>query len=131
MVDGKDFKLFQVNPKNGELRHVDGVPIVKYIDERLESILKEIKRGEDVMDARLCSMNEFRSAMQDQTKNYMTKEEYRLAHKPVEDAVQEFRKFMNQMEGKASNKSLTIATGMATAGLIVALASFILRVLGH
>jgi hypothetical protein len=35
------------------------------------------------------------------------------------------------MEGKASNKSLTIATGMATAGLIVALASFILRVLGH
>jgi len=56
------------------------------------SALQGAERAQDLarnaMEKRLDAMNEFRAALTDQTRNFLTKNEYSLQHKALEDIIE-------------------------------------------
>ena len=105
---------------NGNIRG-GWVPLKEYVDSRFDAICNEISKSERVLSVRLESMNEFRKAMTDQQAQFVTKEEYRLAHKPIEDAMVEFRDFSARHQGKASQNQLLFVSIISVIGMILGL----------
>ena len=105
---------------NGNIRG-GWVPLKEYVDTRFDSICNEITKGEKVLSVRLEAMNEFRQAMLDQQQKYVTREEYRLAHKPLEDTMVEFREFAATHRGKASQNQLLFVSIISVIGMILGL----------
>ena len=112
------------------MNKAEGVAIKDYIDtmfklasagvqEQFTAICKEVTTAERVLNTRLESMNEFRQAMTDQASNYVTKEEYRLAHKPLEDGIREARQFMATHQGRASQNQVLLAYALAVLSMII------------
>ena len=108
----------------------DKVPLRDYVDIRFEAVCNEFgarfiaidrerAATEKTIDARLDSMNEFRQAMLDQARTYMTKHEYQLAHQPLAEDAQEFHDFMAKHQGKASQNQVLFAYGLAFLSMLI------------
>ena len=95
------------------------VSLRDYVDVRFEAISQQRQATEKTLDARLESMNEFRQAITDQSRTFMTKEEYRLAHSPLAEDAQEFRDFMSKHQGKASQNQVLAAYALAVVSMIL------------
>lgn len=103
------------------------VSLRDYVDARFNAICKEMEKSDQVLDARLEKMNEFRNTLQDQTLKFMTKEEYRLAHKPVEDDVKELRDFMAKQRGAATQSQVYVAYALGLLSIIVGVLLHLLK----
>ena len=100
---------------------VGWVTLRDYVDARFAAIAADKCKSEKGIDDRLASMNEFRQAMMDQQKLFLTKEEYRLAHKPLEDLMVDVRNFMAVHQGKASTGQLWFVSIISVIGVILGL----------
>jgi hypothetical protein len=105
--------------KNGFLHRNDGVALKDYVDTRVDSLKELIVSSDKALCSRLEGMNEFRQAMMDQQEKFITKEEYRLAHKPIEDAMIEFREFAARHQGKASTGQLWFVSIISVIGVLL------------
>jgi hypothetical protein len=106
---------------NPTLHRADYVSLKEYVDRRIDALCLVIDKSEQVMNARMDGLNEFRSAMSDQASRFVQRDEYRVAHKALEDASQECRDFMAEHRGKASQSSVLYLGAIALAGLIISL----------
>ena len=83
----------------------DTVSLKGYFDRRLEDMDRATELSRESIDARLVAMNEFRDALKDQTKQYITRPE----HDALCSLVAELRESRAELRGMASQKSVTAA----------------------
>jgi hypothetical protein len=70
------------------------------------------------MDKRLDGMNEFRATLRDREALSVTKAEFVLALKPLQDDNRELRDWKSSMTGKADQTALTRTTVVALVGVV-------------
>jgi hypothetical protein len=93
LATDKALSVFK-SSQEGLLRERDARYEARFIaqEEALEKALSAEMRATEVsrisMDKRLDSMNEFRSAMQDQALTYLTRNEYSIQHKALEGSLE-------------------------------------------
>lgn len=115
------------DPKNPTMHRADWVTLRDYVDARFSALCAEMAKGDEVMNARLASMNEFRAALSDQSKSYITREEAAIQHKVFEDEIRESRDFRATHAGKASLGSVLIAYGLAIISMLVGIVLHFLK----
>lgn len=112
------------------MNKAEGVAIKDYIDtmfklasagvqEQFAAVCKEVQTAERVLEVRLESMNKFREAMTEQQKLFMTKAEYLLAHKPLDDGMKEARRFMDMHQGRATQNQVLVAYILAILSMLI------------
>ena len=91
-------------------------------------MLRETKSALDVsaamMEKRLESMNEFRSALKDQASTFMPRAEYDAQMKSVDTDLRVLRESKAELAGKSSQLATNIATAIAVIGLVISLVGF-------
>jgi hypothetical protein len=103
------------------------VPLKEYVDLRFDSVCCAIDKSEQLLQARMDGLNEFRSAMSDQSARHVTRDEYAVAHRALEADVRRFDAFMNVHQGKASQGSMLIALAIGLAGLLLSIARLVMK----
>ena len=92
----------------------------KFFEARLSAIEKATAIATNTLDKRLEGMNEFRSAMKDQSEKFLSKDDYQLRHTQIESDIRMLRESKSLLEGKSSRFQL-----VAIASLIIALMAFV------
>lgn len=114
------------------------VSLKKYFESKVKNIYhtmvlnsKLIERSTKLaaksLETRLEHMNEFRAAMSDQSKHYLTKQEFTIQHERVMEDIKILRESKANLEGKASTKSVMIAYIISGIGLLISLITLILK----
>jgi len=93
--------------------------ICKEQDAKFDAIEKQRIAYEKALDARLESMNQFRSQITEQTRTFVTKVEYDTNHRYLENDVAECTKFIGRMRGVATQNSVMIAYALAVLSMII------------
>jgi hypothetical protein len=91
--------------------------------------IKEATRlAKDGLDARLASMNEFRSALNDQADTFLTRTEYISQHQNLEarftrmdEDIRMLRESRAELQGKASQSQVNIALMIAVVGIALSI----------
>lgn len=91
------------------------------MDIKFEGIEKSTSLAQDNLNARLESMNEFRSSMKDQAANYVT----RVEMSKYESDIRMLREALAESRGKASQWSVIIAYLFVAISLILSFSSFL------
>ena len=119
-------------------------------DNALHSIEEARKEAQTAMEKRLEGMNEFRDQLRDQASRFITREEYTIGHKPLEDKIagkvscEEFTSFKTQTNSviedykinkavlatKASVNMIIVSWAFNLILLIATIVSLVLRVQG-
>jgi len=108
----------------------DVVTLREYLDQRLqdlESKLEVIERmnsiavdkAVDTLNQRLESMNEFRAQMKDQQGTFATRTEFSLFMSKIDASIHSLEIDRATLEGKASQKGVTIAYIISAIGIIM------------
>ena len=103
------------------MHRADWVTLRDYVDAKFDSLCSEITKNDEAMNTRLAAMNEFRQAMNDQSKSYITRAEAAVQHKVFEDEVKESRDFRSRHQGKASQSQLWFVSIISVIGVILGL----------
>ena len=121
------------DPNNGHripLReHVD--EIVTRIDEkilltremievRLTAMSEAVRVYKEVTDARLEGMNGIRNQLKEHAGTFITRMEYESKHAILQNDISGLRESRAELQGKASQKSVTTAYFLSGFGLIIA-----------
>ena len=85
------------------------------------------EKSETKLNTRLEAMNEFRQAMGDQAKEFMTKDFYEARHDLIQKQVDDLRLTGAELKGKASQTSVMIAYALSFIGLLMGIIDFIAR----
>ena len=88
-----------MSKQNNGFSYKDGISLKEYFDTRLCDVLKASDLASKNLDNRLEHLNEFRQAMQDQSKTYLTREAYESKHQLLENKIDTLQKFMYMMMG--------------------------------
>lgn len=102
-----------------------------YYDTKFEDLDKASCLIAAGLEKRLDSMNEFRSTLTDQATHFITRAEYVTNHDRVVDDIKGLRESRAELQGKASQSAVNIATGIAVIGLVVAVVGFIIEYMSH
>ena len=97
------------------------------LDERFRTQQEAIKLSQDVINARLEGMNEFRATISDQNKNYITKAEYGAKLEAINTDLRILREAKAVAEGKASQSSVIFLGVVSVIGLLVSLISLVVK----
>ena len=108
-----------------EKRHLESL-----IQERLRSHAEALDLASKNLDARLDRLNELREAVTQQENRYSTKAEVEARFNGVEKDVRQLLLARAEMAGKASQNAVIFAWGIGAAGLITAIISLLLRIIG-
>ena len=84
-------------------------------DSRINSVEKGIVLAHNAMEKRLDSMNEFREALKDQNSRFITRTEFDLMLKDIQD----LKESRAELSGKASQQSVNVAYVISVAGIIL------------
>ena len=103
----------------------DGVSLKEYFDTRLGAVERATDLAAHTLEKRLESMNEFRSTLKDQASKFVTRDELCIQLRPILEELKELKSYKDQAVGKASQASVTTATGLALVGLIIGLVSLV------
>jgi gamma-glutamyl:cysteine ligase YbdK (ATP-grasp superfamily) len=131
----------------------DVVTLRDYIEARLTSIDKATDLAYQKMEIRLANMNEFRSALSDQTSRFITRVESQAARDSIKvelkvemekikadlkeelsevcSDVEVLRDFKSTMEGKASQHSVNVALVLGLIGAGVGVLSMLLAIVDY
>ena len=93
---------------------------------RLSAIEREIMLAKSDMDRRLETMNEFREALRDQAARFVTRMEMEAMHAPVLSDLRLLRESRAELQGKASQQSVTTATVFAVIGVLIGATGIVL-----
>lgn len=113
--------------KNSVMRRADWVSLKEYVDARLEAVCHVIDKSEQVLQARMDGLNEFRGTLADQQVKFLTKEEYRARSDALEKDSVTFKEFMAEHRGKASQGSMVFTAAIAIVALIVGIIRLIIK----
>jgi len=97
------------------------------LNEKISGIDKATDLAAKAMDKRLDGMNEFRDALKDQNKLFVTKE----MHDKVLDDIKFLREEHAKQEGKASQSSVNFAMFIAIAGIFIGIVGIVLAMVLH
>lgn len=111
--------------------HETLVTLKEYFDVRLSALDRASDVAYRAMEKRLESMNEFRSQMKDQAGSFITKAEFRVYLDKIDGDIRVLREYKSTLEGKASQSSVVISLLLAGAGLILSIASLLVKVYGN
>ena len=112
-----------------QLTVADGVSLRDHIDTRLaamheynEARLMAMEKATDTattqLNNRLEGMNEFRSALKDQTAQMVTRSEMVTQMARIDAVLDDLKKYRDQSAGAASQQSVIIAYILAVIGLV-------------
>jgi len=90
---------------NGNFNWKDSVSLKEYFDGKFQDLEDKMNlqfklnqtaldKSENSTNLRLEGMNEFRESLQDQTKNYLTRNEYELKHENLRDKLGNMQKII-------------------------------------
>ncbi len=92
----------------------------------LAAVKESTRLAKEVMDARLNSMNEFRSALSDQADDFLTRTEYTVQYQNLEqrfgrmdEDIRTLRESRAELQGKASQSQVNIALIVAIIGIAI------------
>ena len=97
----------------------EAVSIKEHFEARITALEKATVVASSAMEKRLEGMNEFRDTLKDQASRFVTRDELALQMKPVTDTLQEFRTFMDRLQGKADAKAVYITFVFALIGVVL------------
>jgi hypothetical protein len=111
----------------GETMIKESVLLKDYVDARLEDIIlmlqqringieKSIIRSDVVLNDRFASVNEFRSALSDQTRTFISRTEYSL----MSDRIDKIEARINTSEGKSSGINAGWGYLVGAIGVVIA-----------
>jgi hypothetical protein len=128
--------------------HQEVVSLRDYIESRLEAIeratevaitasQRAVEKAEIANNARFASVNEFRQALQDQTREYLPRAEFTIHHRTLEEKVDkigiEVSQTANIRQGKVQGVNtiaVTIYSALVAAGA-AATVVLVIKSLGH
>jgi transcriptional accessory protein Tex/SPT6 len=132
--DGVSLKEFLLN-KISDLE--------KRLDQHFKLNTLALEKADEKMSVRLASMNEFREALKDQTSRFIDRTEYSSIKDRmtafcmrsdfdqsvarIEDKIRTLELSRAELAGKASQRSVTIATVLAVFGMVMGFVGFLLR----
>jgi len=100
------------------------ISLKEYFEQRFDTLEKDMNKASAQMDKRLEGMNEFRSALKDQSGKFLTKDEFNIQHLRVQDDIRILRESKATLEGKASQTSVFISYAIALISFVVAIISY-------
>ena len=103
----------------------DGVTLKEYVDLRFNEAQRAIDKAEQLMSARLVSMNEFRGQLSDQAATFLTRETYDAKHALLQTQVDDLRLYKAALDGKANQSSVTWAYFIGGIGLLLSVIDFV------
>jgi hypothetical protein len=115
------------DPKNGVMHRADWVTLRDYVDARFSALALNTEQVVESLTARLDSMNEFRASLSDQSAHFITREEYGIAHRMLEEEARLSRDFRSSQQGKASTGQLWLVSIVSIIGVILGLAHLLLK----
>lgn len=98
-----------------------------YMDVKFNSIEKSTCLAQDNLNARLESMNEFRSSLKDQTAHYITRIEHEALISKYDSDIRVLREANAKNDGKASQQSVTLAYLISFIGIVIGLVGLIIK----
>lgn len=107
--------------KDPVMHRADWVTLRDYVDARFSALCAEMAKSDEVMNARLAAMNEFRQAMSDQSKAYVTRAEVALQYKVYDEEMRESRDFRSVHQGKASQGQFWFVSVISVIGVLLGL----------
>jgi len=99
----------------------------QYIDLKFNNIEKSTCLAQDNLNIRLEKMNEFRSTMSDQSKNFVTRNEHDSLISKYDSDIRVLREQNARNEGKANMQSVYVSYAIATIGIIIGVVSLIFK----
>jgi septal ring factor EnvC (AmiA/AmiB activator) len=99
--------------------YVAGVSLREYFDSRLAAIEKATSLAKADMEKRLDSMNEFRHQLDRQTRDFVNIINYDKDIDRLDKDIRDLRDSKNQLEGKASMKSVIIGYIFTAIAIII------------
>lgn len=116
--------------KDNGFTYKDGVSLREYFESRIASIEKASELAAKLLEARLESMNEFRSAMKDQAGEFVSRNECEVHKQSVDSDIRSLREYKAALESKASHFYVTITLTIALLSLFLGLAGLLLKLHG-
>jgi len=101
-----------------------------YVDQRFADNDKAVLAALASTDKRLDGMNEFRQALSDQQKNFLTREEFTRAHSDLVTQVTQLNSRMDKREGEKTESNNIYGYAVGIAGVLFAVLDLIFRFLG-
>lgn len=99
----------------------------EYMDIKFKAIEDSTKLAQNNLNDRLSHMNEFRETISDQTKMYITRNEYNVMMTKYDAQIEALIKQAALAEGKASTNSVYIGYVIALIGIIMGIIGLILK----
>jgi hypothetical protein len=108
-------------PPEKRMSDKECVELRDYIEVQIKALKEATNLARENMERRLEGMNEFRHQLNSQAATFITREAFEARHNLLQIQVDELRAFKATSEGKASQISVLIATGIGLAGVVLAL----------
>jgi hypothetical protein len=99
----------------------DTVPLRDYFDQRIDEIARVTALTAAAMDKRLEGMNEFREQLNTQAKSFYLRQEHDSFAERITGDIRLLRESKANLEGKASQLSVSIAILIAGLGVVISL----------
>jgi hypothetical protein len=96
-----------------------------FMEVKFENIEKSTLLAQDALNARLESMNEFRSAMKDQAGQFITRTECHLSKDKIIGDIQTLRESDATTKGGATQRDVTIARFIAIGAILLSSATLL------
>ena len=103
------------------MHSADAVSLRDYVDLRFRELQRLLDKSDQVLDARLKSMNEIREHLREQATRFVTRMEMDDKVGTICEDVRELQKGADEARGKASQMSVIFTAAMSLAGLILGL----------
>lgn len=119
-------------PRSRDFGQADGVALREHLEAMLnaktcyfEARITAMEKATEVatrrLEERLASMNEFRASLSDLSSHMATRNELALQVERLQEDISDLKRSRDELTGKASQSSVTTATVLGVAGLILAL----------
>ena len=121
----------------------DAVPLRDYLEARLQAVSEKVADSErvilakleaidkatvlsrDMLNVRLEGLNEWRQQSKDREIQFLPRQEFEAQHAGIRTDIRDLQKSRDQLDGKASQKSVNVAMllgGVAAAASIISIA---------
>lgn len=101
----------------------------KAVGAALQAAKEAVEKAEKANEKRFESVNEFRSALSDQSAGFLPRNEYNARHETLEQAIQEMKGRMDKNEGRSTGLGDGWGYLIGAVGMIIGIAGFVLALI--